>query len=392
MPKLFFSHVAPTPADPILGLTLAFLAEKDLRKVNLGVGLYRDTHLQTPILKSVKEAEAALIEEEKTKEYLPIDGDQVFLSQVAALIFGADLVGKVWSIQTVGGTGALRIGGEFLKQEVGNKIAISDPTWPNHLGVFTRCGMHVQHYTYYDFEKNALDFEGCLKALRNLSPGTCVLFHACCHNPTGADLSLIQWKQISDLCHEKELLPFFDFAYQGLGVSTDADAAAVRLFAQEGHEMLVASSQSKNFGLYSERVGALFVVTKSSHVLSKLKTFMRTNVSTPPAHGAKIVARILSDPELCDTWEKELTEMRQRIISLRQDFAAQLVKASKKRDFRFLQVSNGMFCYLGLKADAVARLTQEYKIYLPQDGRINLTGLNEANISYVVNAVIQVSQ
>ncbi len=389
---MFFNQLQAAPPDPILGLTLAFIAEKDPRKVNLGVGLYRDVHLQTPILKAVKAAEGELFQEERSKEYLPIDGDQGFLAHMAELIFGEDCEQGVWGIQTAGGTGALRIGGEFLRQEVGNKIAISDPTWPNHGGVFTRCGMEVLRYPYYDFNAHRLDFERYLEALKKLESGTVVLFHACCHNPTGADLSLEQWKLVSKVCHERELLPFFDFAYQGFGASLEEDAAAIRLFAEEGHEMVVASSQSKNFGLYAERVGALFVVTESDKVLSKLKTFTRTNISTPPLHGAKIVAKILASKMLRKVWEQEVVEMRQRIASLRTEFAAKLIAASKKRNFNFLKTGMGMFCYLGLTPEEAAHLTMDYKIYLPQDGRINLTGLNEGNMSYVVDSIIQVTR
>jgi len=400
MPKLFFNHIAAAPPDPILDLVLAFNAEQSPKKVNLSSGIYRDKDLKTPILKTVKKAEAILLEDEKSKEYLPIDGDKNFVSKIGALIFGDFFwmheEKKICGVQSPGGAGALRIGGEFLKQEVGEKIAISDPTWPNHRGIFTRCLMKVENYPYYDFNQHKIDFDRCLRYLRGLSPGTTVLLHACCHNPTGFDFSLDQWKVLSDLFRENGLLPFFDMAYQGFNFSVEADAQAIRLFAKEGHEMLVAYSLSKNFGLYGERTGALFVVAESEGVAatirSKIKTIVRTNYSNPPIHGARIAALILSTPALKMEWEKEVEEMRNRIAMLRTKFTEALLAKLLKKDFRFLADGSGMFCYLGLDKNQVAKLVNEDKIFMTQDGRINVLGLNDGNFDYVVNAIAKATE
>lgn len=399
MSKLFFNHVAAAPPDPILDLVLAFNAEQSPKKVNLSSGIYRDEDLKTPILKTVKKAEAILLEDEESKEYLPIDGDKRFISKIGALLFGdffwMNEGKRISGIQSPGGSGALRIGGEFLKQEVGETIAISDPTWPNHRGIFTRCLMRIESYPYYDFNHHKVDFDRCLNYLRELSPGAVVLLHACCHNPTGFDFSLDQWKVLSDLFRKNGLLPFFDIAYQGFRSSVDADAEAIRLFAKEGHEMLVAYSLSKNFGLYGERTGALFLLTESeevaSNVRSKLKTIARTNYSNPPLHGAKVAALILATPTLRIEWEKEVEGMRGRMTELRRKFSEALLAQSVKKDFRFLAEGSGMFCYLGLDKNQVAKLVNEDKIFMTQDGRINLLGLNKGNFDYVVSAIARVA-
>lgn len=396
--KLFFKHIAAAAPDPILELTAAFNADTRPNKVNLGVGFFRTENLVTPVLECVKKAEKILIEREKNKEYLPIDGDKVFIAKVGSLIFGEFFwmsdAARICGAQCVGGTGALRIAGEFLKQEVGEKIAISDPTWPNHRGIFTRCGMSVEVYPYYDFKNQQLDFDRMLQYFRGLTPGTTIMLHAGCHNPTGVDLTLDQWKIVSDLFFENGLLPFFDFAYQGFDLGVEEDAQAVRLFAREGHEMLVACSQSKNFGLYGERVGALYILTESEQsakkIGTKIKTFTRTNVSNPPMHGAKIVHHILSTAELKTEWEKEVKMMRDRIAEVRLSFTEALCAKSRKRDFRFLANRSGLFSYTGLDRPQVERLITEFGIYLINDGRINVTGLNQKNMDYVVDAMMAV--
>jgi aspartate aminotransferase len=398
MGKLFFHHVAAALQDPIFGLTAAFDADPRPEKINLSVGQYRDDQLATPVLESVKLAETFLLRDEQSKEYLPIAGDSSFLNRVGSLVFGDffwTAEGKrICSVQALGGTGALRLGGEFLKQEVGERIAISDPTWPNHRGVFSRCGMVVEAYPYYDMRKNVQDFERMYQYLKNLTPGTIVVFQPCCHNPTGADLTLDQWKELLKLFKENGLLPFFDFAYQGFGRSIEEDPQAIRLFAKEGMEMLVACSQSKNFGLYSERVGALFVVTESQKtaesVGTKLKTIARTNYSNPPRHGAAIVAHILSTPVLKQMWQKEVEGMNRRIEKLRARFVEELVSRSRKRDYRYLAHRAGMFCFTGLQKEEVERLQREFAIYMPLDGRINIAGLSDQNLSSVVDALIEV--
>jgi aspartate/tyrosine/aromatic aminotransferase len=398
MGKLFFHHITPAVLDPIFGLTVIFEADKRPNKINLGVGQYRNDELVTPVLESVKLAETFLLSEEKSKEYLPIAGDSAYLNKVGALVFGeffwAGEGKRVCGVQTLGGTGALRVGGEFLKQEVGERIAISDPTWPNHRGVFSRCGIVVEAYPYYDIKTNTLEFDRMFQYLKNLTPGAVVLLQPCCHNPTGADLSLDQWKLVLKLFKENGLLPFFDFAYQGFGRSIEEDAKIIRLFAAEGMEMLVACSHSKNFGLYSERVGALYVASESPKtaeaVLSKLKTIVRTNYSNPPRHGAAIVAHILSTPVLKKIWEQEVQIMHNRIEKLRSAFVEALVSRSLKRNYLFLANRVGMFCFSGLKKEEVERLQKEFAIYMPLDGRINIAGLSDENLQTVVDAITKV--
>jgi aspartate/tyrosine/aromatic aminotransferase len=398
MGKLFFHTITPAVLDPIFGLTVLFDADKRPDKINLGVGQYRNDQLETPVLESVKLAETFLLREEESKEYLPIAGDSAYLNRVGALVFGEFFWtregARVSRIQTLGGTGALRIGGDFLKQEVGEKIAISDPTWPNHRGVFTRCGMVVEAYPYYDIHTQTLEFDRMVQYLRNLTPGTAVVLHACCHNPTGADLSMDQWKILLKIFKENGLLPFFDFAYQGFGISLEEDAKVIRLFAAEGMEMLVACSHSKNFGLYSERIGALYVVSESAKtaeaVQSKLKTIVRTNYSNPPRHGAAIIAHILSEPVLKKMWEQEVESMRSRIEKMRRLLVEALTERSLKRNYLYLSDRVGMFCFSGLKKAEVERLQKEFAIYMPLDGRINIAGLSEKNLLTVVDAITKV--
>jgi aspartate aminotransferase len=300
---------------------------------------------------------------------------------------------RVCGFQAAGGTGALRIAGEFLKQEVSERIAISDPTWPNHPAIFTRCGMVVEHYPYYDGKKHKLDFERCYGFLKNLTPGSCVLLQPCCHNPTGLDFSLEQWKSLAALFRQNGLLPFFDFAYQGFGTGIEEDASVIRMFAQEGMELVVAYSMSKNFGLYSERAGALFIVTgdqkTAEAVTSKVKTVIRTNYSNPPRHAASIVAHILSTPALKKKWEGEIESMRNRITGLRRQFVEALVAKSQRRDFSFLLEGKGMFCFTGLNSEEVERIKREFGIYLTNDGRINIAGLSQENLNYVADVLAQ---
>lgn len=394
MGKLFFHHIVPSPQDPIFGLVAQFEADPNPQKVSLSAGVYHNEQLQTPILQAVKEAEALILREEKTKTYLPIAGDPIYISRLGALIFGEffwQAEGKrICGFQTPGGTGALRVCGDFLKQEVGSRIMISDPTWPNHNAIFARVGMTIEHYRYYDHNRHQIDVERVFKTLRSATPGTVVLLQPCCHNPTGLDFTKDEWKTILGICKENGLLPFFDFAYQGLGRGIEADAEIIRLFAQEKIEMVVAYSTSKNFGLYSERAGALFVVTEepkaAEAAASKIKTIIRTTYSNPPRHASAIVSSILSSTELRKKWEKELEEMRQRIDQLRHRFV-EAFSHSSKRDFRFLLNGKGMFCFTGLKAEEVARLKNEFSIYLTSDGRMNIAGLCDKNFTYVVKAV-----
>lgn len=398
MSKLFFHHVAPAPADPIFGLMAEYKADPRKKKINLSVGVYRDENSLTPVLESVKRAEEFLLQSEKTKEYLPIEGSKDFIEHVGALVFGDFFWmrerNRICGVQSLGGSGALRLGGDFLKQEVGERIAISDPTWPNHRGIFSKCQMVVEAYPYYDLQRQRLEFERMYQYLKSCNPGTIVILQPCCHNPTGAELTMDEWKQLAQLFQKNGLLPFFDFAYQGFGLDLEEDAKVIRLFASEGLEMVVAASQSKNFGLYSERVGALFILSESQKtsesVLSKIKTIIRTNYSNPPRHGALIVEHILSKPELKQMWIEEVRGMRKRIEKIRKQLVSELAPRSSKRDFRFLENRTGMFCFTGLEREEVERLKREFAIYMTLDGRMNLSDLNAVNLPYVVDAIITV--
>jgi aspartate/tyrosine/aromatic aminotransferase len=392
-----FDQLSLLPPDPILGLTAAFNADPRKTKVNLSVGLFKTEELKTPILKSVKRAEALLLEEQHSKEYLSIEGDRGYIQQVGALVFGQPFWSRsseqIVGVQTVGGTSALKIGGDLLKREIGKELYISEPTWPNHRGVFSHCGMRVQNYPYYDIKKNALDLDQLYSFLADLSAGSIVVLQPSCHNPTGADPSLAEWRKLSALFLEKRLIPFFDFAYQGFDEGVEQDAKAIRLFVQEGHEMFVATSHSKNFGLYAERVGALFIVTHSKlaaeKTLSQIKVAIRTNYSNPPLHGASIVYKILSTPSLRKEWEEELTGMRERIIKMRGLFTEALVAGSRNKEFRFLKERKGLFSFCGLTESQVDRIRSEDAIYMTGDGRINVAGLNRDNLDYVVKSILK---
>lgn len=393
-----FKHILQAPSDSIFGLIADFMADPRPHKILLCLGVYGNEHLEIPIMKAVKKAEENLVKKEKTKSYLPIDGDKKFLNKLGSLIFGDFFWIKncecIAALQTPGGTGALRLGGDFLKKNVSDRIAISDPTWANHRGIFTASGMKLDIYPYYNLQTQQLEFNRFIEHIEGLSAGSVVLLHACCHNPTGADLTLDQWKILSDLCLKKGLIPFFDFAYQGLGRGLDEDALAVRLFAEAGHQMLISYSLSKNFGLYAERIGGLFIVTESKEVaccvLSQLKTLVRTNYSNPPLHGSAIATEILSNPQLKKEWEDELGSMRARITEMRDLFCQTLIQKSLKKDFRFLLNKLGMFCLTGLDKRAVNLLREEFAIYMTQDGRMNITGLNQENITTTADAILKV--
>jgi aspartate aminotransferase len=395
----FFTNVPFFPPDPIFGLTATYLADPRTEKVNLTVGLYKTDELKTPVLRSVKKAEAYLLENESGKEYLPTEGDKTFLDFSGSFVFGKEFwnsaKNRIVSGQMVGGTGGLRIGGEFVRQELTDHIYISDPSWANHRGVFTKSGLTVENYPYYDREKNVVDFDKLYAFLSKLKEKSVVVLHACCHNPTGAELSMQQWKELSELFLLKRLIPF-DFAYQGFGLNIEEDAAAVRLFAKEGHEMIVCNSFSKNFGLYAERVGTLFIVGSSEstyqNVLSSLKLLIRTNFSNPPVHGARIVSHILADSKLKKEWEAELVDMRNRVVEMRNALTDALVSKCKTRDFSFFKDRAGMFSFSGLNLEQVDRLMKDYSIYLTKDGRMNVCGLNHQNIHYVVDAIVEVAK
>jgi aspartate/tyrosine/aromatic aminotransferase len=396
----FFDKVPLAPSDPIFGLTVAFDRDSRKNKVNLGAGIYKTEALITPILDSVKAAETALLDLEKNKEYLPIDGERRYVEAVGALVFGKQVWDKekerISAFQTVGGTGALKIGGTFLKQEVENAVFITDPSWPNHRGVFSNCGLKVENYPYYDPKAHALAFEPLTTRLEKLPPGAIVVFHAACHNPTGCDPTAQQWEILAALLKKKKLIPFFDFAYQGFGVGIEEDAQAVRTFMKNDLEMLVAVSNAKNFSLYGERVGSLFIVSASTkiaeHIVSVVKQIIRTNYSNPPIHGARIVASILETSSLRKQWEEELTVMRERINRLRLALHDRLQIKSKTGGFGHLKKGKGMFGYTGLTQPQVDLLAKEYAIYMPSDGRMNVCGLTHKNLDYVVDSIVAVSK
>lgn len=394
-----FASVEMVPGDPILGLTEAYNADTRPGKVNLGVGIYYDEQGRIPLLKAVREVEQALALEAKPRGYIPIDGLAAYDEATRRLLFGADspllAAGRVATSQTIGGSGALRVGADLLKKALPKaKIAISSPSWENHRVVFGYAGFEVVDYAYYDPSTHGLDFPGMLADLGKLEPGTVVLLHACCHNPTGVDLSVEQWKQVVALVQERGLLPFIDIAYQGFDKGIDADAAAIRLFAESGIDsFVVASSYSKSFSLYGERVGALSIVGKDRNealrVQSLVKRLIRANYSSPSTHGGSLVAAVLNSAELRARWEQELGEMRTRIHSLRSGLVEKLA-AHGAPGFEFIQKQAGMFSYSGLSKAQVDRLREEYAIYAIGTGRICVAALNSGNLDKVAAAVAEV--
>ncbi len=392
-----FEKVEPFPPDPIFGLANRFKKDKKPHKVDLTVGVFRDENLMTHTLRSVQEGEKILQKIEKDKLYLPMGGDEAFVKESQKLVFGEDFCrnarGTLFGAQTLGGTGGLRLGGEFLSREVTKKVYISDPTWPNHRGVFGACEMEIETYPYYNSEKHTLDFEGMVDTLSRAPEKSVVVLHACCHNPTGCDPTDYQWKALSTLFFKKKLIPFFDFAYQGFGRGIEEDAWAVRYFANAGHEMFVAASNSKNFGLYGERIGCLTILAKneqlSKNLSSVIKRLARVNYSNPPLHGSGIITTILQDVGLIEMWKGEVEQMRQRIAAAKNELVDALNKQFGRDKFGFLKRRYGLFSMLGLNETQVERMIDEYGVYLTQSGRINLTGLNEKNLPYVIEAIIK---
>ena len=394
-----FSAVEMAPRDPILGLNEAFNADPRTHKVNLGVGVYFNEEGRIPLLRAVAAAEQARIEAHAPRGYLPIEGIAAYDQAVQKLLFGSDsellAAGRVVTTQSVGGTGALKTGADFLKRLLPNAVvAISDPSWENHRALFEAAGFPVQNYSYYDAANHGVNRAGMLADLKSLPPRSIVVLHACCHNPTGVDLSLDDWQAVLDIVREREHVPFLDIAYQGFGDGIEQDAAAVRLFADSGLNFLVSSSFSKSFSLYGERVGALSIVTNSKEeagrVLSQAKRVIRTNYSNPPTHGATVVASVLNSVELRAMWEQELGEMRERIRDMRMAMVEQLAAQGAKRDFSFVARQRGMFSYSGLTAEQVERLKNEFAIYAVGTGRICVAALNRNNLDAVTRAIAQV--
>lgn len=394
-----FAHIEQAPPDPIIGLTEAFSQDTNPAKVNLGVGVYQDAHGKIPVLRVVRTAEARYYEQEATKSYLPIEGLAACNNAVQELLFGADsqviAEGRAVTVQGLGGTGSLKIGADFLRRFLPDaQIWISNPSWENHQMLFETAGFKVNSYPYYDPETHGLNFNGMLETLKTLPAQSIVVLHACCHNPTGVDLSNEQWALVIDVIKQRGLVPFLDFAYQGFGESLAADAFAVRAVAEAGIPCLIASSFSKSFGLYRERVGALTILTESGpeakRVLSQVKRVIRTNYSSPPSHGAQIVALILSDPELRGQWEAELTEMRERIQQMRDKFVAMLREKGIEQDFSFIQQQRGMFSYSGLNPEQVKTLREKNSLYIVGSGRICVAAMNDNNIGGICEAIAEV--
>ena len=394
-----FTAVEMAPRDPILGLNEQFAADTNPNKVNLGVGVYFDDNGKLPLLECVQSAEKAMMDKPTARGYLPIDGIAAYDAAVKSLVFGADsepvTSGRVATVQGIGGTGGLKIGADFLKKISPNaKVMISDPSWENHRALFTNAGFQVDSYAYYDAEKRGVNFDGMLASLNAAAAGTIVVLHACCHNPTGYDITAAQWDQVIAVVKAKSLTPFLDMAYQGFGHGIQEDGAVIGKFVAAGLNFLVSTSFSKSFSLYGERVGALSVVCtdkeECGRVLSQLKIVIRSNYSTPPIHGGAVVAAVLANPEWRATWEKELSEMRVRIKAMRQKLVDGLKAAGVKQDMSFITTQIGMFSYSGLNKDQMVRLRSEFGVYGTDTGRMCVAALNSKNIDYVCQAIAKV--
>lgn len=393
----FFENVPKAMEDPIFGLYQAF--ERDIRhnKVNLGIGVYKTADLKSFILRSVKKAEEELLRDEESKDYLAIDGDKKFLQELQALVFGKEFPkDRISAFQTPGGTAALSIAARFLKKYGFSQIFISDPSWPNHQHIFADYGFQIHFYPYFDPKKNAFDLEGFCNFVNGIPEQSAILLQAVCHNPTGIDPTHEQWKEIASLLYRKKLFPIIDCAYQGFGDGLQEDMQSVRFFVSTFRECFITYSCSKNFGLYAERVGALFsffadkTITEKAH--GQMKRIVRSAYSNPPCHGSRIVAKILSEVHLKTEWEYELTTMRERIFRMRKALIDNILSKCIKKtcDFEFMSLQKGMFSYTGLGKTQVERLISDYAIYLSMDGRINIAGLNPNNLSYISEAICNV--
>ncbi len=394
-----FAHLEQAPRDPILGLTEAYVADTRPEKVNLGVGVYYDDQGKLPLLKCVKSAEANRIASSPARGYQPIEGAAVYNRAVQALLFGEGhpllAAQRVVTIEALGGTGALKVGADLLRRFFPQSdVAISDPSWENHRALFEAAGFNVSNYTYYDAATRGVNVTGLLQSLRSLPSQTIVVLHACCHNPTGADLSPADWDQVIQVLNEKQHIPFLDMAYQGFGDGIAEDALSLNKLAATDRPFLVSSSFSKSFSLYGERVGALSVVTSSAEeavrVLSQVKRTIRTNYSNPPTHGGAVVAAVLSTPELRQGWEQELAEMRERIKAMRHGLAQGLKAEGAKVDFSFVTEQRGMFSYTGLTEAQVTRLREEFAVYAINTGRVCIAALNSQNLPRVCRAIAAV--
>jgi aromatic-amino-acid transaminase len=394
-----FQAVELAPRDPILGLNEQFATDPNPAKVNLGVGVYYDDNGKLPLLRCVAEAERQLMEAPAPRGYLPIDGIAAYDKAVQSLVFGADSPvvrdGRVATVQALGGTGGLKVGADFLRKlDPRARVLISDPSWENHRALFTNAGFEVGSYPYYDAERRGVAFDAMLGALNAAPAGSVVVLHACCHNPTGYDLTPEQWRQVVAATKARGLVPFLDMAYQGFGDGISEDGAVVGMFIDSGMDFFVSNSFSKSFSLYGERVGALSVVCSSTdevtRVLSQLKIVIRTNYSNPPTHGAQVVARVLTTPGLRAMWEEELAGMRLRIKQMRQALVEKLREAGVTADMSFITRQRGMFSYSGLTQQQMQRLRSEFGIYGVDSGRICVAALNSRNIDAVARAMAAV--
>lgn len=394
-----FSTVEMAPRDPILGLNEQFNADTNPAKVNLGVGVYFDDSGKLPLLKCVQAAEAAMAAAPKPRGYLPIDGIAAYDTAVKGLVFGADSAiikeGRVATVQGIGGTGALKIGADFLKKLYPqSKVLISDPSWENHRALFTNAGFTVDNYAYYDAASRTVNFPAMLASLKAAAPNSIVVLHACCHNPTGYDISATDWDQVVAVVKANNLVAFLDMAYQGFGYGIQEDGAVIGKFVDAGLNFFVSTSFSKSFSLYGERVGALSVACASKEecdrVLSQLKIAIRTNYSNPPTHGATVCANVLNNPDLRAMWETELGEMRVRIKAMRSAFVEKLKAAGVKADMSFITTQIGMFSYSGLSKDQMVRLRNEFGVYGTDSGRMCVAALNSKNIDYVCASIAKV--
>ncbi|MCK4934146.1 MAG: aspartate/tyrosine/aromatic aminotransferase [Simkaniaceae bacterium] len=395
----FFDHVTTFPDDPIFGLAADFRADPRKDKVDLVVGVYRTEDLKPYLLKTVKEAESIILESEMDKGYLPIKGSSEFIAVMKKLTFGEEVFQKegerIFGAQTVGGTGALRLGGEFVKAEIGNFLSLSSPTWANHAAIFKACGFIPELYPYYNPKTHSLDFDQLLDHVKKMKKGSTFLMQVNGHNPTGLDFTKNQWRELSYLLLQKEVFPFFDFAYQGFSTGIREDAFPISLFFEEGHEFMVTNTCAKSFGIYGERTGAIFIVSKTAlnakKVESRIKNIIRSSYSVPPKHGAAIVSCILSNPELKEKWEAEVGMMRSRVVKMRTLFADKMIGKGGEVDYQYLKERSGFFSMTGVLPEQATKLAVEYGVYMTKSGRVNVTGLNHQNIDHVVSSLFSVT-
>ena len=394
-----FQSIQPLPPDPILGLSAAYRADTNPKKVDLGVGVYKDAAGNTPVMRAVKKAEEQLLNTQTSKAYVGPTGFADYNAAVARMLFGDDLLaslgGRRITVQSPGGCGGLRLSAEFIqKANPGAKVWVSDPTWANHVPLLGSAGLNIELYPYYDYEKHDVRFDEMLACLQKVTSDEVVLLHGCCHNPSGADLTQEQWQAVRDVALKQGFTVFIDLAYQGLGDGLEEDVYGVRLLAESLPELIVVSSCSKNFGLYRERTGAATVICENDSLASAASTLLaaaaRANYSMPPDHGAAIVETVMNTPALHDDWEMELKEMRDRINGLRSLLVSRLRDAGVDQDFSFIEREKGMFSFLGVNKEQVQSLINDYSIYLVNSSRINVASVNEDNIDYLTASIAAV--